>query len=123
MNRVIKGLAVLSLVAMVVVLVAAAQPVAADNVNVNVGKVVVLGGTPGTYVSAWQAAGNPADSAGQPIGVMESVTPISPTGSTEIFVPWDQATNLFIWNPNKGYTFLQTVSPSNRGDVITVMAK
>ena len=85
---------------------------------------MVTGGAPGTYISVWRAAGGlAADSAGQPIGVMESVTPVSNTGATEVFVPWGQASNVFIWNPSKGYTFLQTVAPNNRGDVITIAAK
>ncbi len=119
---------VLSLVAIVAVVAVVAgmsiQPVSAANVNVDVGKVLVTGGTPGTYISVWQAAGAlAADSSGQPIGLMESVTPISPNGQTEVFVPWGQASNVFIWNPSKGYTFLQTVSPNDRGAVITIAAK
>jgi hypothetical protein len=122
MTRLLKSFALLSLMVIVALLLAAVQPAAA-NVDVNVGKVLVIGGTPGTYVSVWQAGGISTDSAGQPIGVMESVTPISPTGQTEVFVPWAQGSNVFIWNPNKGYTFLQTVAPSGRGDVITIAAK
>jgi hypothetical protein len=119
---------VLSLVAIVTIVTVlvgfAIQPVAASNVDVNVGKLVVTGGAPGTYISIWQAAGGlAADSAGQPIGVMESTTPISPSGQTEAFIPWAQASNVFIWNPSKGYTFLGTVSPNGRGDVITLAAK
>ncbi len=127
MKRFIKGLSVMSFLGLVVavaLLAPAVRPASAANVNVDVGKLVVTGGTPGTYVSVWQASGGlAADSAGQPIGVMESVTPVSATGSTEVFVPWGQASNVFIWNPSKGYTFLQTVAPGSRGEVITISAK
>jgi hypothetical protein len=127
MKRVVKGLSAMSLLGLVVVVALLApvvQPAAASNVDVNVGKVLVLGGTPGTYISIWRASGGvPADSAGQPIGNMESVTPVSSSGETEVFVPWGQASNVFIWNPSKGYTFLQTVAPNDRGDVVTLTAK
>jgi hypothetical protein len=118
-------LSLVAIVAIVAVLVGfSIQPASAANVDVNVGKVVVTGGAPGTYISVWQAAGGlAADAAGQPIGVMESVRAIDPSGQTEVFVPWGQASNVFIWNPSKGYTFLQTVSPSGRGDVIMIAAK
>ena len=123
MKRVIGGLLVVALVAVLGAFAVTVQPAAADSVHVNVGKVVVIGGQPGTYVSAWQASGGATDSSGQPIGIMESVTPVSPTGATEIFVPWGQMTNVFIWDPGKGYTLLQAVSPNNRGDQITLSAR
>jgi hypothetical protein len=124
MKRILTVLSVAALVAVLVVFAATVQPAVADSVHVNVGKVLILGGQPGTYVSAWQAGGAATtDSAGQPIGIMEGVTPISGSGQTEIFVPWGQVSNVFIWDPSQGYTFLQTVSPNNRGDQIVLTAK
>jgi hypothetical protein len=115
MNRHMKNLSVIALVAMMLVL----PTIAAANVDVNVVKLVVMGGRPGTYVSIWQGQ----DAAGQPTGTMESVTPISPSGQTEVFAPWSMASSVYIWDPNKGYTFLQTVTPTNRGDLIMIAAK
>jgi ABC-type oligopeptide transport system substrate-binding subunit len=124
MKRILTGLSVMALVAVLALLVMSALPAAADEVNKDTDKAVILGGTPGTYISVWRAGGPIAtDSSGNPIGTMESVTPISLNGATEVFVPLYTASNIFIWDPNKGYTFLQTVAPSSADSPITIAAK
>jgi hypothetical protein len=122
MKRVLTGLSVLALVAMLALFVGSAQPAAAG-VDTLTNKVAITGGDPTGIISVWQASGPAADSAGQPIGNMESTTRVSPTGLTEVFVPLGMASNVFLWSASKGYTFLGTVAPSAAGGPITLAAK
>jgi hypothetical protein len=125
MNRILKGLSVVAVVLVLALLIVPVQPAAADDVSQLTNKVAVSGGTTDGIISVWQAGGGPAaDSAGQPIGNMESATRVSPTGLTEVFVPLGKASNVFIWTPSKGYSFLGTVAPSqSAGGPITLEAK
>jgi hypothetical protein len=123
MKRVLKGVSVLAIVAMLALFVASAQPTAAS-VDTLTNKVVIMGGPSDGIISVFQASGpTAADSSGQPIGTMESTTKISPTGLTEIFVPLGMASNVFLWDSSKGYTLLGTVAPSASGGPVTLAAK
>jgi hypothetical protein len=123
MKRVLTGLSVVALVAMLALFVGSAQPAAAS-VDTLTNKVAIAGGEPGGIISVWLAAGGPAaDSAGQPIGTMESATRIDASGMTEVFVPLGMASNVFLWSPTRGYTLLGTVVPATSGAPITLAAK
>ena len=113
-------MSVLAIVALVAVVGFAVQPVSAANVNVDTAKVVVMGGPQGGVISIWRSSGGDPLAGGTPTGLLESATPISPAGSTEAFVPFDQVSNVFLWTPDKGYKLLQTVAPSSRGELITI---
>ena len=90
MKRILTSLSVLALVAILALFVGSAQPAAANDTLTN--KVAITGGDPGGIISVWQASGGPAvDSAGQPIGTMESATRIDASGLTEVFVPLGMA--------------------------------
>jgi hypothetical protein len=122
MKGLLKGMSVVALVAVLALFVAAVQPAAAVDTLTN--KVVIMGGPSDGIISVWQATGPlAADSAGQPIGNMESTTRVSPTGLTEVFVRDGMASNVFLWSPSKGYSFLGTVSPASTGGPISLAAK
>lgn len=124
MKRVLKGMSVLALVAMLALFVTSAQPVGAESLALLSNKVVITGGSPDGIISAWVTNGPSAtDSAGQPIGTMESTTRISPSGATELFVPNGMTSNVFLWTSDKGYTFLGSVAPSATGGPVTLAAK
>jgi hypothetical protein len=123
MKRLLKGMSVLALVAVLALFVAPVHPTAAS-VDTLTNKVVITGGPSDGIISVWQAAGpTAADSSGQPIGTMESTTRISSTGLTEVFVRDGMASNVFLWTAEKGYTFLGTVAPSATGGPIALAAK
>ncbi len=124
MKRFLQGVSVLALVAMLALFATSALPASADSLALLSNKVVVTGGSPDGIISAWAASGpSAADSSGQPIGTMESTTRVSPSGATELFVPNGMASNIFLWTPSGGYTFLGSVAPSSSGGPITLAAK
>ena len=120
MKRLLTGLSVLALVVMLALSVGPA----AASVDTLTNKVAISGGDPTGIISVWQSSGGtPTDSAGQPIGTMESATRVNPSGLTEVFVPLGMSSNVFLWSPSKGYTFLGSVAPSSAGGPITLAAK
>jgi hypothetical protein len=52
--------------------------------------------------------------------LLESVTPASPTGLTEIFVPVGMTSAVWGWTEKSGYRFIGNVSPSDSDNVITL---
>ncbi len=124
MKRVLKGLFGLALVVALASFAASALPAAAVGPEQPTTRVIVVGGPPDAIISVSQAAGAAApESSGAPTGLVESVTTVSPTGQTEVFVPVGTKSNVFIWSPSKGYTFLGSVAPDAAGAPVTLNAR
>ena len=113
-------MSVLAIVALVAVIGLAVQPASAANVDVNTAKVVVMGGPQGGVISVWRSYGGQALAGGAPTGLKESATPVALAPFTEVFVPFDEVSNVFVWTSDHGYRLLQTVAPNGRGQLITL---
>ena len=123
MKRVLQDLCRLAFVVSLVLFAVSAQPIAAVGPQQPTARVIVMGGPPDAIISVSQAAGAGVTEMSAPTGATESVTSVSSTGQTEIFVPVGTTSDVFIWSPSKGYTFLGTVAPNAADGPLTLTAK